>query len=69
MDATYHPTNGVFTRRQYMVRKLIRDGAPFERAVDAVNYSAVRHQRDWNMDEQRTWGEWEVALAKGRGQR
>lgn len=55
----------MFTRRQYMIRKLIHKGIQFPTAVDAVNGAAKVH-RKWNMDEQRTWAEWEAVLAKGR---
>lgn len=53
-----------FTRRQYMIRKLVHGGTQFPTAAEAVT-NASRNHPDWDMDEQRTWAEWEAAL-KGK---
>jgi hypothetical protein len=57
---------GVFTRRQYMIRKLLHQGSSFPSAVEAVT-NVGRVHRDWNMEQQRTWAEWEAMLAEGQG--
>lgn len=48
---------GYFTRRQYMVRQAIMDGADMTSAIEAVATTAIEHP-DWEMDEERTWEEW-----------
>ena len=56
------PLDGLFTRRQYMTRKLLlRGGVSVFTAMEAVSSTALSH-KDWNMDEERTWAEWEASL-------
>jgi len=58
------PLDGLFTRRQYMTRKLLMTypgSVSMGTAIEAVSSTALSH-KDWDMDEERTWAEWETAL-------
>jgi hypothetical protein len=46
------------TRRRYLLIKAILCGVPPLLAVEAVASTALEHP-DWDMDERRTWREWE----------
>lgn len=52
-------TDGLFTRRQYLTRKVIDAGANVWVAMEAVASTAIEHP-EWDMDKQRTWDEWEA---------
>jgi hypothetical protein len=45
------------TRRQWLTRRAILGGASAALAVEAVAAVAIEH--DWDMDETKTWAEWE----------
>lgn len=51
---------GPLTRRQYLTAVAILGGAQYLLAIEAVASTAIEHP-EWDMDEQRTWGEWESA--------
>lgn len=58
------PLDGVFTRRQYMTRKLLMSGGvSVFTAIEAVSSTALAH-KEWDMDEQHTWPEWEARLGR-----
>lgn len=47
------------TRRGYLIlRGMIETGAPYPVASEAVASVAVEHP-EWNLDEKRTWKEWD----------
>lgn len=56
--------DGLFTRRQFITRKLMLRGIPMWQAIDAVTSVQSGHP-DWNMDEKRTWENWEELLRGG----
>lgn len=47
------------TRRQWLIRRAILAGCPPFFAPEAVASVAIEH--DWDMDEEKTWAEWEGA--------
>jgi hypothetical protein len=49
----------VYTRRQYLTTRAILDGAPWALAHEAVTSTAIEHP-EWDMDEARTWDDWEA---------
>jgi len=49
----------VFTRRQWLTRRAIMGGAAPMLAIEAVASVAIEHE-DWDMDETKTWAEWEM---------
>lgn len=52
--------NPRMTRRAYLMFKAMEDGAgPFV-AAEAVSSTALEHP-EWDMDEERSWDEWEQA--------
>jgi hypothetical protein len=53
-------TEGLFSRRQWLTRQAILGGAPVFLAIEAVASVAIEHP-DWNMDEEKTWADWERA--------
>lgn len=46
------------TRRQYLTMRAIEDGAGIFGAVEAVSTTALAHP-EWDMDESKTWPEFE----------
>jgi hypothetical protein len=46
------------TRRMYLIAQSIRAGADAFMAVEVVASTAIEHP-EWNMDERKTWDEWE----------
>lgn len=46
------------TRRSYLFMKAIEGGAGLFLANEAVSSVAIEHP-EWDMDERRTWPEWE----------
>ena len=58
-------SEGVFTRRQYMVRRLMLDGDSMWQVIDAVALYATRHP-GINMDAEKTWDEWEAIRLRGK---
>jgi len=48
---------GLFTRRQWLTRRAILSGASVNLAIEAVSSVAMEH--NWDMDEEKTWAEWE----------
>jgi hypothetical protein len=53
-------TQRVFTRRQYLTRKVLMEspGTSIWVAIEAVDSTAIEHP-EWDLDEERTWEEWE----------
>lgn len=49
-----------FTRRRYLIMVAIANGAPAMLAIEAVASTAIEHP-EWDMDERRTWTEWEAS--------
>lgn len=47
-----------YTRRQYLMYRLIMDGTPAVAATEAVTSTAAEHP-EWDMDEEHTFAEWE----------
>lgn len=47
------------TRRHYLMTKAVMDGASIWLATEAVASTAIEHP-EWDMDERRTWDEWEA---------
>lgn len=47
------------TRRQYLTKKTLMLGVPAFMAYEAVSSTAIEHP-EWDMDELKTWKEWEV---------
>jgi hypothetical protein len=58
--ATQEDAEETFTRRQWLTRQAILSGAPPFMATEAVSSVAMEHP-DWDMDELKTWNEWEGA--------
>lgn len=55
-----HDDPPTFTRRQYlMIRAMEVAGSPFL-AIEAVSSTAIEHP-EWDMNERKTWAEWEQA--------
>ena len=48
------------TFRTYLTIKAMGDGAGMFMAAEAVSSTAIEHP-EWNMDEKRTYAEWEDA--------
>lgn len=48
------------TRRRYLTLKAMQSGAGIFLAAEAVASTAIEHP-EWDMDEVRTWNEWEKA--------
>jgi hypothetical protein len=48
------------TRRRYLVFEAFQYGASWWSAMEAVATTAVEHP-EWDLDEERTWREWETA--------
>jgi hypothetical protein len=48
------------TRRQYLIRRALIDGASTFGASEAVSSVAMAHP-EWDMNEERTWEQWEQA--------
>lgn len=48
-----------YTRRQFMMYKLIMEGTPHFLAAEAVSSTAIEHP-EWDMDELMSWAEWEL---------
>lgn len=46
------------TRRRYLLRRLLLGGADIWTATEAVDSTALAHP-EWDMDEERTWEQWE----------
>jgi hypothetical protein len=59
MTRGFRDFGGVFTRRQYMTRRLLLDGVDMWAAIELVSSIAMAHP-DWDMDERHTWSEWEA---------
>lgn len=51
----------MFSRERYLLVKAVMCGAPVMLAREAVATTALAHP-EWNMDEQRTWRQWEQDL-------
>ena len=49
--------DALITRRQWLTRRAILGGASATLAVEAVSSVAMEH--NWDMDEEKTWAEWE----------
>ncbi len=47
------------TRREWMTTRLLLADAPPLLAIEAVASTALAHP-EWDMDETRTWDEWEA---------
>ena len=48
-----------FTRREWLTRRAIMNGAPAVMAIEAVSSVAISH--DWDMDgERKTMAEWDM---------
>lgn len=58
IDQRERADDDLFTRRQWLVINTLLDGASFWAAVEAVSSTAIEHP-EWDMDEERTWEEWE----------
>lgn len=56
MNAEQRPR--LITRRRYLTLKALEAGAGVFLAAEAVASTALEHP-EWDMDEQRTWTEWE----------
>lgn len=54
-----------FSRYGYMVAKAVLGGAEFFHAMEAVASTALEHP-EWDMEERKTWEEWEAADEKVR---
>lgn len=50
----------LMTRRQWLTRQAILGGAAPLEAIEAVSSVALSHP-DWDLDEEKTWAEWEAA--------
>lgn len=48
----------LLTKRQWLTRRLILDGSDIWTAIEAVSSVAIEHP-EWDLEEERTWGEWE----------
>lgn len=48
----------LLTRRNYLISKVSLAGAHWILATEAVASTAIEHP-EWDMDEQKTWTEWE----------
>lgn len=48
------------TFREYLIVNALLSGADIFIAIEAVSSSALEHP-EWNLDEERTWEEWETA--------
>jgi hypothetical protein len=46
------------SRRQYLIARTMMGGADIFLAIEAVSSTAIEHP-EWDMEEQRTWDEWE----------
>lgn len=60
-DSVMHDDDRV-SRRFYMVA-VACDGADVWTAVEAVSSTAIEHP-EWDMDEMKTWAEWEAELGE-----
>jgi hypothetical protein len=50
------------SRRRYLtLRALMDTGVPIFQAVEAVASTAIEHP-EWDMDEEKTWAEWESLM-------
>lgn len=47
-----------WTRRQYLTARVVMEGTPLLAAIEAVHSTALAHP-EWDLDEERTWEEWE----------
>lgn len=52
------------TRRQYMIFRALEKGASPVVAQEAVASTALAHP-EWNMNEKRSWDDWELARERG----
>lgn len=52
----------VVTRLQYLMRKAVMEGASVFVAYEAVHSVALEHP-EWDLNEERTWEEWEQGEA------
>lgn len=50
--------NPPFTRREYLMFKLMEDGSPWWVAIEAIASCAIDHP-EWDMSETKTLEEWE----------
>ena len=50
-----------YNRRTYLVMKAVQDGADVLTALEAVASTAMAHP-EWDMEEEKTWKEWEEEL-------
>ena len=50
----------ILTKRQYLVRRAMAAGAYMWTAMEAVASVAIEHP-EWDMDEEKTWKEWEAS--------
>lgn len=48
----------LITRRQYLTMRAIEQGASLFGAIEAVASVSIEHP-EWELDERRTWPEWE----------
>jgi hypothetical protein len=51
-------TQEPITRRQYLMMRAMMDGCPVQLVREAVATTALSHP-EWDMEEQRSWQEWE----------
>ncbi len=47
------------TRRRWLTIQALVEGVDLFTAIEAVASTALAHP-EWDMDEERTWGEWEA---------
>jgi hypothetical protein len=52
-------TEQTYTYRQWLTTQLLLAGSDIFTATEAVASTALEHP-EWNLDEKRTWEEWEV---------
>jgi hypothetical protein len=55
------PAKRTLSRRSYLTLQAMADGAGAMMAIEAVSSTAIEHP-EWNMEEEKTWTEWEKEL-------
>lgn len=58
-DAVHAVAKEPITRRTYLVMRTIMHGSGIGLAIEAVASTAIEHP-EWDMDEKRTWEDWDA---------
>ena len=49
----------LLTRRQWLTRRMILEGSDIWTAIESVSSVALAHP-EWDMEEEKTWEEWQA---------